>query len=715
MAAGSLALLFSLCTVFRAWAGESDGDDDDEKRAPLTEIVVTASRLDIARANVESSLGASTYTLSNETVESRPGSETVSISQVLLQAPGVTQDGSGQLRVRAQGDLQYRINNVILPEGFTDLGESLSARLANRIQLATGALPAQYGLHVGGVVNITTKSGAYQDGGQIELYGGSHGEFEPAFEYAGSTGQTNYFVSGSYLGSNVGLSSPNGSANPLHDRTDQIDGFAFIDHIIDDQTRVSLVLGTSNERFQLPYQDETADSSAASSATAFQTPLTIDGFGNLLSAPPSGSQQQNTQYGIVSYLRTTDQVTLQVSAFTRYSTLSLHPDQLTDLLDTGLSQSVANSGFAAGLQLEAVYQLSSTHTLRAGLIASSNRETSDTRSLVLPIDAQGRQTSQLPQSILDRSSDNVREASFFLQDEWRPLDSLTVNFGLRFDDVRTVTTENQISPRINLVWDGPSGMTIHAGYARYFVPAPQNKIADTTVSFAGTTGAPPSKTGSPVRSETDDYYDVGLQQKLEGFTIGLDSYWRDAKNLIDEASIGPASLRQAFNYQTGRVRGIEFSLTYANGPLSAWSNIALSDAEGRGIVSNQFGFTPAELAFVDSRFTHLDHDQTYTASGGASYRWGALRLSSDLIYGSGLRRTPVGGSPDGGQLPDYLQINFAGVFRMDGLAGEPVDLRLDLINAFDNRYEVRDGTALSGGVPQWGPRRGVFVGVEQSF
>jgi outer membrane receptor protein involved in Fe transport len=704
----------------RVLAGEPDDDDDDEKRPPLTEIVVTSSRLDIARANVEPSLGASTYTLSNEAVESRPGSETVSVGQILLQAPGVTQDGSGQLRVRSQGDLQYRINNVILPEGFTDLGESLSARLADRIQLVTGALPAQYGLHAGGVVNITTKSGAYQDGGQAELYGGGHGEFEPAFEYAGSAGQTNYFLSGSYLRSDVGLNSPDGGANPIHDRTDQIDGFAFVDHIIDDQSRVSLIAGTSDERFQLPElapatPSAAGPSSATPRAVAFQQPLMIDGFSSLSGLPPSGDQRQNTQYGIVSYLRTTDQVTLQASGFTRYSTLNSHPDALTDLFDTGLSQSVVNSGLAVGLQFEAVYQLSAAHALRAGLIASSDREVDNTRSLVLPVDALGRQTSQSPESSLARSSDTVNEASFFLQDEWRPSDQLTVNLGFRFDDVRAATSGAKVSPRINLVWNGPSGITLHAGYARYFVPAPQNEIADTPGSLAGTTGAPPTTQGSPLRSETDDYYDLGFQQKLGGLTIGLDGYWRHARNLIDQASIGAGSIPQAFNYEVGRVRGLEWSVTYASGPFSAWSNIALAEAEGKGIVSDQFGFTPVELAFVASHFVHLDHDQTYTASAGASYRWGALRLSSDLVYGSGQRRTLNLGAPNDGQLPGYLQVNFASVFRMDGVRGEPLDLRLDLINAFDRRYEIRDGTALGGGVPQWGPRRGLFVGVEQSF
>ena len=121
------------------------------------------------------------------------------------------------------------------------------------------------------------------------------------------------------------------------------------------------------------------------------------------------------------------------------------------------------------------------------------------------------------------------------------------------------------------------------------------------------------------------------------------------------------------------------------------------------------------MAVVETQSSQLGSDQTYAISGGASYRLGALRLSSDLIYGSGLRRTLPGGTPNDASLPGYVQVNIAGVYHLDGLGGEAADMRIDVINLFDCRYEIRDGTALGGGVPQWGARRGVFVGIEQSF
>ena len=156
--------------VLAAWVPATARADDDDNAAPVTQVTVTSQRLDVARAEIQPSLGASTYTITNDTVESRPGGETMSLDRVLLQMPGVTEDGFGRLHVRGnQGGLEYRVNNVIIPEGLTDLGDMLSTRTAASVELVTGTLPAQYGLNVAGVVNITTKSGAYLDGGEAEL------------------------------------------------------------------------------------------------------------------------------------------------------------------------------------------------------------------------------------------------------------------------------------------------------------------------------------------------------------------------------------------------------------------------------------------------------------------------------------------------------------------------------------------------------------------
>ncbi|HXQ16265.1 MAG TPA: TonB-dependent receptor [Caulobacteraceae bacterium] len=709
------AWLFSGVVLVAAPTVALAADSTADPSASVSEIVVTAQKLDVARSAIEPSLGASTYSMSSQTVLTLPGGENTALNQVLLQAPGVVQDSFGQLHIRGDhGNIQYRINNVILPEGLSAFGQVLSPRLADKTELITGAVPAQYGITTAGIVNITTKSGIYTPGGEVGVYGGSHGEFEPSFEYGGSSGATNYFVSGSYLRDDLGIESPDGSSNPLHDHTDQIQGFAFLDHIIDAQSSISFMFGTSDESFQIPNRR------GLNAADPGGLGLTVQGVTSFPSEDLNQRQRENTQFGALSYLHTTDRTTVQLSVYSRYSTLTFTPSGLGDLLFDGISQNAAKTDLATGVQAEGVYDLTPQHTLRGGVIVQVDRSVSDTASQLLPVDAAGVQTTDQPLTIIDNSAKTELEASVYLEDEWKPIDGVTLNYGLRFDQVDAYRNENQVSPRVNLVWTPTASTTLHAGYARYFTPPPFELVAgETLAKFAGTTAASPVTQDDLPRSERDNYYDLGAQQRLGHLTLGVDGYWRDATNLIDEGQFGAPIILTPFNYAQGRIRGIEFSGTYAHGPISAWANVSISKAQGKDIVSSQFNFSQADLDYITSHFIYLDHDQTFTASAGASYKLGDLKLSTDLLYGSGLRRTDTlpGGVdiPNGGHVPGYVQVNLAANYHLTlGKAG-PLDLRFDIINVGDEKYQIRDGTGVGVGAPQWGPRRGFFAGVTKSF
>ena len=54
-------------------------------------------------------------------------------------------------------------------------------------------------------------------------------------------------------------------------------------------------------------------------------------------------------------------------------------------------------------------------------------------------------------------------------------------------------------------------------------------------------------------------------------------------------------------------------------------------------------------------------------------------------------------------------------YHLNLAAAGPLDLRFDIINVGDEKYEIRDGTGIGVGAPQFGPRRGFFAGVTKSF
>ncbi len=113
---------------------------------------------------------------------------------------------------------------------------------------------------------------------------------------------------------------------------------------------------------------------------------------------------------------------------------------------------------------------------------------------------------------------------------------------------------------------------------------------------------------------------------------------------------------------------------------------AISKAKGENIVSGQSLFAPDELAYIADHFIYLDHDQRYSLSGGLTYRFGANRISGDIIYGSGLRNTPDGAPPNSGKLPAYTTMNVTFVHQwnespigdMEGRVGITQSVRQDL-------------------------------------
>ena len=90
-----------------------------------------------------------------------------------------------------------------------------------------------------------------------------------------------------------------------------------------------------------------------------------------------------------------------------------------------------------------------------------------------------------------------------------------------------------------------------------------------------------------------------------------------------------------------------------------------------------------------------------------------------MLEGSGLRSSlglPDGTSiPNGDHLPYYTQVN-AGVNHIFHLAEwGTLTARVDLINVLDKKYQIRNGTGVGVGAPQYGPRRGVFFGLTKSI
>src|SRR5262249_3494853 len=149
------------------------------------------------------------------------------------------------------------------------------------------------------------------------------------------------------------------------------------------------------------------------------------------------------------------------------------------------------------------------------------------------------QVSDLPPTIGDNGSKHAWAYGLYVQDEWKIFPSLTLNYGVRYDQYGAFDAENQLSPRVNAVWNATETTTVHAGFARYFSPPPIELVASTDIALFDNTTAAGDHLDDVPKAERADYYDVGVVQKLgEGLELGLDSFFKASRNLIDEGQFG---------------------------------------------------------------------------------------------------------------------------------------------------------------------------------
>jgi outer membrane receptor protein involved in Fe transport len=347
------------------------------------------------------------------------------------------------------------------------------------------------------------------------------------------------------------------------------------------------------------------------------------------------------------------------------------------------------------------------------MLFTEQHATVGTATLVFPADANGNQTSDMPRRIVDNGGQYGFFYGFYLQDEWKPFEQLTINFGGRLDFANAFVNENQLSPRINVVYEPVKGTTLHAGYARYFTPPPLENVSQATISkFDGTTNESAIMKNSAVTSERAHYFDAGITQKVgKDFQVGLDGFYKSSHSTLDEGQFGQALILSSFNYKRGEIYGGELTSSYEHGGLSAYLNAGYEWARGTHVSSAQFLFDPAELAFINHHWVFLDHDQRFTGSAGISYSWNDWRAGIDGLYGNGLRK----GFANTEKNHAYETFNLNLQRRIKLTEKTAVTVRFDVVNLFDKIYELRDGSGIGVGAPQFGQRRGFYGTVAYEF
>ena len=351
--------------------------------------------LDQARDNLLPKIGATTYTISRDAIVAMPQGDNTPIDKVILQFPGVSYDSAvsnPDFHVRNEyANVQYRINGIVIPEGVSGLGPVIDTNFIGSLSLLTGTLPAQYGLRTAGVLDITSRSFA-APGGEVSLYGGSRQTFTPSFDYGGSVGNTEYFVTRArQLECAWARKSDRRAPTPSTIIPNKASSSAMSSTLLDKSTRLSLISAASYSAFQIPNNPN-------------QVPLGDFGPANYNSSSLNENEYDTYVVNIAALQKKGTDGDAQIAVFSRYAKVNFVPDIFGDLVFNDVASNVTRESLLNGTQFDTSYIVNDRHTLRAGFAVSEEQTNVSNISTVLPVDPVTGAISPTPFTITDHNS-----------------------------------------------------------------------------------------------------------------------------------------------------------------------------------------------------------------------------------------------------------------------------------------------------------------------
>ena len=551
------------------------------------------------------------------------GAPTNTTSQILqLSIAGAARAPTGEVHIRGQhAEYTYYVDGVPVPSGISgSLNELFDPQVVNQINFQTGGWDAEYGNKNAAIVNVTTKIPAGGFHGDLGTYVGTYdnsattdrGFNGQSLSLSTNNGPWGFFFSGARQFSGmrrepVILDPGTDRVENFHNQGTDYFGFGKIQFTPSARDVLSLDLSSSRTRFQVPY-----DTSGNTVLDDHQTD--VNSFANLgwrHQFGQGGSQSENSD--------------LFAALFYRHGTLDYVPGQndspqFVFFPDPNQYNLAENRQFnTLGVKLD--YTVRPQHELEFKV--GTQTSTTNGHEDFVTTDASGNHG---PSS---NSGLKGWDAGVYAQTAYTPVEQFELRTGVRYDahNAPFAGTKSQVSPRIRLNFFPSPSTTLYAYYGRLFLPTNVEDLrAITSVAQGGQTAA-------PTLPERDNFYELGLVQRLPaGVNLKVSGYRKDSKPGIDDNTVPGSAIVTSVNIADVHITGVESVIEIRpQGPLSGYFNVALNHAYGSGAITG--GFFPDQ---PPGGFFDLDHDQRLSIVGSATYSFDRLYLSGTGIYGSGL-------------------------------------------------------------------------------
>jgi hypothetical protein len=202
-----------------------------------------------------------------------------------------------------------------------------------------------------------------------------------------------------------------------------------------------------------------------------------------------------------------------------------------------------------------------------------------------------------------------------------------------------------------------------------------------------------------LKAEIDYYAEIGIADRiLPQLTVGLTGWGRLSQWTLDDQEIGDTALTADYNYNHGRAAGLELASNVVVGKnFRGFANVSLEVAQGQGIATAQYLFSPEQLAYTG--WQTVDNAQAVTANVGTDVadNSGRAHFSTLVRVGSGLRT----GLTNNATLPPYTVVDATVRYHFADWPLKP-EVAIDVFNVFNELYALRISTGSLAG-SSYGP------------
>ncbi len=561
--------------------------------------------------------------------------------------PGASQSHDNFITVRGnEFSLHEFVNGVsFLDNTQPQFSPGVSPQIFETVDLITGGFTPEYGNRFGGVLDITTRSGADLSGhGDVNFRGATLDNYDLNADYGGQVGKLGYyffvdaFTSGRYL-----------------DPPEPVELYDFGQGA---RTAVQLDWRTGKDAFKLLLLGGGAN---------FQQP-------NLSEDQEVGRNTQRhlrQQTAILNWLHTfSPQTLLSTSLYERNGS-----DRVLPTSDPVTPLSIASrSPLTLGIKSDF------SHVWR-GHVFKTGVDLVRLRELESFFFAGRGDPDTFP-----NFSGGLRggQASLYVQDHFSPFRNLWVDAGVRYDYFDLVDTQAQVSPRIGLAYHiHRTKSVIHAAYNHFFSPPPIEYSL--LASFIGHHATDPLQRVGNVRAYVQNYFEVGWAQELRPrVSLEANAYLHTGHNAFENHEISITRIFLPINFRTARSTGAELILT-----LKHLEKLGIT-GRFQYAVARTFFYGPVTGGFAgDEPLTPGERiqpafDQTHTGAAHLFYHshWRGFWTGSALRYGSG---TIVEKGP---RLAQHLTADVATGLTLWNQEPRRLDLEFDVTNVSDSRYKI---------------------------